>query len=146
MVTEFRHDIEMVCAFTVDESLYGLPVGETVEVVKTPRITPVPGSDPAVAGLVNLRGSVLVAVDARRRLGRECSNEAAVAVVVVAGRSRVALLVDGVSDVVQVKDADRREVPSGMSENTRELTSYVLETPAGLMSVLDAQALWRWGQ
>jgi purine-binding chemotaxis protein CheW len=55
-------------AFHVGDGLYSVPIMETEELARAPHITPVPASDRRVAGLVNLRGKVAVALDLRECL------------------------------------------------------------------------------
>lgn len=55
-------------AFYVGDSLYSVPIGETEELARAPQITPVPAADRRVAGLVNLRGKVAVALNLRECL------------------------------------------------------------------------------
>ena len=52
-------------AFYVGDGLYSVPIHETEELARTPRVTAVPTADPRVAGLVNLRGKVAVALNLR---------------------------------------------------------------------------------
>jgi chemotaxis signal transduction protein len=52
-------------AFYVGDGLYSVPIHETEELARIPRITPVPTVDGRVAGLVNLRGKVAVALNLR---------------------------------------------------------------------------------
>ncbi len=55
-------------AFLVGEDLFAIPVALVQEIGKPVEIFPVPGHDPRVAGLVNLRGRTAVALDLRRAL------------------------------------------------------------------------------
>jgi hypothetical protein len=57
------------CSFTVGGLLFGIDVARVQEVLGTQPVTPVPLAQPSVVGLINLRGQVVTAVDARRRLG-----------------------------------------------------------------------------
>ena len=94
--------------FTLDDKLCGIPVERIVEVLPGRARTPVPLSPPDVAGLVNLRGQVVLSVDLRERLGiprfvTDDDHEQMMVVVLVGGEN-VALLVDTIGDVVEVED------------------------------------------
>lgn len=52
-------------SFLVDGNLFGIPVVLVQEISKPLDLFPVPGHDPRVAGLVNLRGRTAVALDLR---------------------------------------------------------------------------------
>jgi purine-binding chemotaxis protein CheW len=54
---------------------FALPAENVRELVVTPEITPVPGSEPHVCGVINLRGRVIPVVDLRRRLGMSSRRE-----------------------------------------------------------------------
>src|SRR2546423_10431950 len=49
--------------------LFGLPISRVQDVFMPDRITRVPLSAPEIAGVLNLRGRIVTAVDMRRRLG-----------------------------------------------------------------------------
>ncbi|MCB9495688.1 MAG: chemotaxis protein CheW [Fibrobacteria bacterium] len=55
-------------AFLVGKDLFGIPVTLVQEISKPVQIFPVPGHDVRVAGLVELRGRTIVALDLRRCL------------------------------------------------------------------------------
>jgi purine-binding chemotaxis protein CheW len=55
-------------AFLVGGTLFGIPVVLVQEIGKPVDLFPVPGHDPRVAGLVNLRGRTAIALDLRRSL------------------------------------------------------------------------------
>ncbi len=75
--------------------------------------TRVPGAAPAVAGLVNVRGTLVPLVDGRRALGHTAGDGGSVVLLEVAERT-VGMVVDEVLDLVTVGDgewAERRELP-----------------------------------
>src|SRR6202022_4944245 len=49
--------------------LFGLPISRVQDVFMPDRITRVPLSAPEIAGVLNLRGRIVTAIDMRRRLG-----------------------------------------------------------------------------
>lgn len=57
-----------LCAFYVNGHRYGIPVLAVEEIVRPLPITPVPGSDRRLAGIINLRGVSATVVDLRRCL------------------------------------------------------------------------------
>jgi purine-binding chemotaxis protein CheW len=83
------------------------------EVVPAQSATRVPGSAPAVTGLVNVRGVLVPLVDARRALGYAAAEGDSIVLLDVAGRT-AGLLVDEVLDLVTVGDGEwteRRDLP-----------------------------------
>ncbi|MGH8325983.1 MAG: chemotaxis protein CheW, partial [Steroidobacteraceae bacterium] len=79
--------------------------------------TKLPQSPPHVLGVLNLRGSIVPIVDLRMRLDLERAEYTAITVIivlsVVSGSSRrdLGVVVDGVSDVVDVSDSSVRPAP-----------------------------------
>src|ERR1051326_8818596 len=49
--------------------LFGLPISRVQDVFMPDRVTRVPLSAPEIAGVLNLRGRIVTAIDMRRRLG-----------------------------------------------------------------------------
>lgn len=104
------------CTFELAGGLYGVPLERTHEVLRPQPLTRVPLAPPAVAGLLNLRGQIVPALDPRVPLGlgaapagRPASGRGALVVVreasgvatgeVRSGSGLVALLVDDIGDV-----------------------------------------------
>src|SRR5712672_4145922 len=56
--------------------LFGLPISRVQDVFMPDRITRVPLSAPEIAGVLNLRGRIVTAIDMRRRLGLGPAGEA----------------------------------------------------------------------
>ncbi|MCC7491604.1 MAG: chemotaxis protein CheW [Fimbriimonadaceae bacterium] len=62
----------LVCV--LDEQFYGLPAAAVREVVCPPPATALPRRDPAMRGVINLRGQVLPLIDLRTRLGLQADT------------------------------------------------------------------------
>ena len=132
-----------VCTFWVGELLLGIDVDNVVEIARELVPTPVPLSDPSVSGLVNLRGRILTAVDARRLLQLHEPVESddptgGVSIIVAAQDDVVALIVDREGDIVQVADYDREPVPETISVGLRSRVSGAFQVPGALLLVLDS--------
>ncbi|MFO0284031.1 MAG: chemotaxis protein CheW, partial [Acidobacteriota bacterium] len=63
------------CTFYLQDKHYGVPMLEVQEVIRGQSLTPVPLAQPMVEGLMNLRGSIVMCVDLRRRLGLADARE-----------------------------------------------------------------------
>jgi purine-binding chemotaxis protein CheW len=103
--------------FYLGEEEYGIPVLEVREIVGVLPITPVPGAEVSVLGVVNLRGSVISVIDLRTRLGFErapISEESCVVVVdrIDNGKHRVVgVLVDQVAEVRDIEVENTTDLP-----------------------------------
>jgi purine-binding chemotaxis protein CheW len=93
--------------FRLGGALYGVDVTQVQEVLHQQQRTRVPLAPRTVAGLVNLRGQVVLAVDLRARLALpdRAEGDDPMMVVVRVGGETVSLLVDHVGEVVTVGSA-----------------------------------------
>ncbi len=88
----------------VGDQTYAMPLLQIQEIRGWTPVTGLPNADPACLGVLNLRGHVLPVFDARRILGKPtpAPRPQDVIVVAVMEDKPLGLLVDGVSDIVQV--------------------------------------------
>ena len=61
--------------FTTAEQIFGLPIECVQDVFKPSRITRVPLAGPEIAGVLNLRGRIVTAIELRSRLGLGARDE-----------------------------------------------------------------------
>jgi purine-binding chemotaxis protein CheW len=125
--------------FSLGGSLYGVDVTRVQEALRSHVRTRVPLSPPAVAGLVNLRGQVVLTVDLRPRLGLEPLGEDAepmMVVVQVAGEP-VSLLVDEIGDVMEVGPETFEAPPETLDAGLRPLILGAHKLDGRLLLVLD---------
>jgi purine-binding chemotaxis protein CheW len=115
-----------------------VPLEEAREIVHARQLTRLPGALPWVAGLFNLRGTVLTVLDVAVRLGGATSS-GPVIVVAVDERS-VGLRVDGV-DAVVTAEGEEQTVAAARSAEGGVRGAVVL--PDGEALVLDIAALQR---
>lgn len=87
------------CTFQVSDGLYGLDVVRVHEVLRPQPLTRVPLAPPAVAGLLNLRGQIVPAVDLRTLFGFAPLATPGGFVVVRGTDGLTALIVDAIGDV-----------------------------------------------
>jgi purine-binding chemotaxis protein CheW len=128
-----------LATFWLDGDLYGVEVEHVQEVLRSQSITRVPLAPPAVAGLINLRGQVVTAIELRERLGRPArpaGTEAVVIVVRLHGEA-VSLLVDSIADVVDVDLRDFEAPPDTLDGAARDLIRGAYKLAGQLLLALD---------
>ena len=98
--------------FYVGSMLFGVEVYTVQEVIRFQDMTPVPLAARGAAGLINLRGEVVTAIDLRVRFGLPPlpEGQTPMNVVVRVDDEPVSLLVDSIGDVAMVS-ADQFEDP-----------------------------------
>lgn len=132
----------LVLTFTCADVLLGVPVARVEEVLRHHGMTTVPLAPPAVAGLMNLRGQIVLAVDLRARMGLPSRDPGTVPMhVVVRGEGALhSLLVDGIGEVVPIH-ADSERVPDRLASGIRRVATAVHKLPDRLIVALDLDAL-----
>lgn len=113
--------------FRLGNETYGIDVLRVQEVRRHSEIAPVPGADPDVLGIVNLRGSVVTVVDGRSRLGHSPDpiTDATRIVIVDIDGEMIGLLVDEVAEVVYLRRSEIDGSPRVNSDETRRYISGV---------------------
>jgi purine-binding chemotaxis protein CheW len=106
--------------FTVDNINYGVPVEQVREVRDMQSVTPVPGAPSYVEGVTNLRGQIITVFDLRKRLGLPEKKGAGEKILVIdLDKSAVGVVVDAVTEVSTIKEADvekNMEVTSALGD------------------------------
>lgn len=103
--------------FKLADEEYGLPVLKVREIIKMMSITAVPQVPSYVKGVVNLRGKVIPVVDLRLKFGfrpQDYSERTCIIVVEVAlpaSRVMMGIVVDAVSEVLNIAGDEIEETP-----------------------------------
>ncbi len=115
--------------FTLADEEYGIGILKIREIIGMLPITSVPQTPPFVKGVINLRGKVIPVLDLRLRFGMqeiEYSERTCIIVVEIegpAGTVQIGIVVDAVSEVMNIKGEDIEETPTfGVKLNT----AYIL--------------------
>lgn len=129
--------------FLLEEREYGLELFRIQEICGYAPITPIPNLPPHVRGVMNLRGTVLPVIDLRMkfRLPEVTYSKFTVIVIAKVQEKTVGLLVDAVSDVLQVTEDDLRAAPDfGAAVDTRFING-VFQTRDHLAVALNLEKL-----
>jgi purine-binding chemotaxis protein CheW len=127
--------------FFVDGLLFGVNVLHVQEIIRFQPLTPVPMAPDIVAGLINLRGQIVTAIDLRRRLGLSPppKGQLPMNVVVRSAEEVVSLLVDEVDDVMELGEELFEPGPGTLAAPVRGLLHGVYKLPERLLLVLDTE-------
>jgi purine-binding chemotaxis protein CheW len=128
-----------LCTFLMGGLTFGVPVDRVQEVMRFQPMTRVPLANHSIAGLINLRGQIVTAVDLRRRVGMpdRPDDQPPANVVIRADDGGVSLLVDEIGGVIEVNDEDFEEPPNTTPANVRPLLVGVCKLPDRLLLLLD---------
>lgn len=106
-------DERQYVSFVLAEEEYGVPIVKVQEIIRFTQLTRVPHTSEFLEGVLNLRGRVIPVIDLRRRFAlpeAERDRNTRIVVVEVEGRT-VGVIVDGVSEVLQISKADIEPPP-----------------------------------
>jgi purine-binding chemotaxis protein CheW len=129
--------------FQLEDEEYGLEILRVQEIKGYSKITPLPNTPREVKGVMNLRGAVVPIIDLRTRFGlREAEyTRFTVIIVVTIGSKVVGLVVDAVSDVLNVGAKEVVPTPDlGAGVDTTFLTG-IARTGDRLVSLLNVDRL-----
>jgi purine-binding chemotaxis protein CheW len=96
--------VDQFLTFTLQNEEYGIEILKVQEIKGVTKITPIPNAPPFVRGVMNLRGTVVPVVDLRSRFSMDARDYDRFTVIIVVniGEKVVGLVVDTVSDVLNI--------------------------------------------
>ena len=94
--------------FRLGEEIYGIDISVVIEIIGIQPITSVPEVPDYVQGIINLRGKIIPVVDMRLRFKKEfrAYNDRTCIVVIEAEGVLIGLIVDGVSEVLDIPEGN----------------------------------------
>ena len=139
-----RDDQELVTCVLGDIE-FGLNINAVQEIVRLPRITPVPRAPSYVEGVANLRGNVLPIINSRARFGMAPAEnvENNRVVVVELNGTPTGMIVDAVREVMHVSRKDVEEAPPAVHSMDGRFLRGILKLDSGqrLVMLLDHDAV-----
>lgn len=131
-------------AFMLGGEAFAMDIRSIKEVLSFESLTEVPLLPPVVRGVVNLRGAVMPVLDLQVRFGRErttISRRTCIVVVEAGSRDQpmdLGVLVDQVSEVLEIGEVDLEPVPSFGLDLAADLLAGVAKVSGRFVVLLDA--------
>ena len=129
--------------FSLAEEEYGIGILKVKEIIGMMPITAVPRAPGQVRGVINLRGKVIPVVDLRLKFGIEAmayTERTCIIVVEIAlgaGKVFMGIVVDSVSEVVNIRAADVEAAPDFGSKLDTEYILGMAKCGQGVKILLD---------
>jgi purine-binding chemotaxis protein CheW len=129
--------------FTLAEEEYGIGILKIKEIIGMLPITSVPQTPEFVKGVINLRGKVIPVIDLRLRFGiGEIDYTERTCIIVVeiasqAGTVQIGIVVDSVSEVLNVKGDDIADTPTFGTKLDTEYILGMAKMEGGVKILLD---------
>lgn len=124
--------------------LFGLPISQVHDVFVPESVTRVPLAAPEVAGVLNLRGRIVTAIDMRRRLHlpERDENAQVMAVGIEHKGESYGLVIDTVGEVLRLSNSSQEPNPSNLDKRWAEISGGVHRLDGKLMIILDVTKLF----
>lgn len=128
---------------TIGDQLFGLPISRVQDVFVPGKLTPVPLASDDIAGVLNLRGRIVTAIDMRRRLGMADSSrrEESMAVGIDCNGESYGLVIDSIHEVMKLSESTREKVPVNLDSRLARVAAGVHRLDDGLLVILDVDLL-----
>ncbi|PHS27041.1 MAG: chemotaxis protein CheW [Robiginitomaculum sp.] len=130
--------------FEIADQLFGIEVTSIHDVFQPHSLTTVPMAPPEVKGVLNLRGRIVTAIDARERLGMpkpEDKNHQDMAIGVELGNESYGLIIDRVGEVLRLDTSDREALPSNIDPVWQSVSHGIYRLEGQLLIILDIEKM-----
>ena len=126
-------------AFRIGEQEFCVDIMSVREIRGWTPATPLPRAPGFMKGVINLRGAVLPIIDLGARFGLKTSEPTARHVIMVAhvGGRMVGLLVDAVSDIIQLTDEAVQPTPDVASEQVKTFVKGLFAIDGRMISLIE---------
>lgn len=139
-----EHVIHDYLIFQLGGQAFCIHVGQVRDVLRTQKLTHVPLSASAIAGVMNLRGHIVTAVDARIALAIEPADAKGheMNIVVEFRDNLYSIIVDSVRDVITFHASEMDTNPSILEGKLRDISNGVIKRDDELIICLDVARLF----
>ena len=129
--------------FCIGEETYGIAVMQVREVIRVSDITPVPGADEHILGIINLRGNVVTVLDMHRLLALPPADLTDQSRIIISESNDqvIGLLVDSVAEVVYLKASEVEVRPNVGNEDGAKFIRGVHSEGEQLLILIDVDQM-----
>ena len=137
-----------LATFEIDGQLIGIPVLEVEDVLNPMSLTKIPLAKKEIAGLLNLRGRIVTAIDMRTRFGIDGFEkpEEQMSIVVEQKEELYSLLVDLVGDVMNLPKTKFEPTPANLDPKWAEVATGVYRLEGRILVVLSVNKLLEYSE
>ncbi|HEV7179627.1 MAG TPA: chemotaxis protein CheW [Candidatus Baltobacteraceae bacterium] len=130
-----------VVSFRLGNEEYGVDIAQVQEIIRMVDITHVPRAPHFMEGVINLRGQLIPIIDLRTRFGMDRADHTKNTRIIVTEivTKRVGIIVDGVSEVLNIPIENVEEAPEMIAGVGTEYISGVGKVNERLIILLELQ-------
>lgn len=127
----------------IGHELFGIPISRVQNVFVVERLTRVPMAPAHVAGILNLRGRIVTAVDIRPKLGLSRRESAAqpMAIGIDYRGESYGLIIDEIGEVLKLPDSDRAPNPVNLDAGLARFAAGIYQLDSRLLVLLDVDRI-----
>ena len=132
-------EVVQVVSFALGSEEYGVDISQVQEIIRMVEITHVPRAPHFMEGVINLRGQLIPIIDLRTRFGMQRINATKSTRIVVTeiGSKRVGIVVDSVSEVINIPIENVEDAPEMIAGVGTEYIQGVGKIDDRLIIMLD---------
>ena len=118
LADEEAKELVQLVVFRLDEEEYAVEISEIREILRMSEITPMPNAPSFIAGVINVRGKIVVVIDLEKRfnLVRQSKEKSLHIVIAEIDDNTFGAIVDEVTEVLRVPKDAIEEAPGIISE------------------------------
>ncbi|MBL8047763.1 MAG: purine-binding chemotaxis protein CheW [Chthonomonas sp.] len=132
-------ETQQTIVFQLENEFYGVDIFRVNEIIRLREITPIPGTEAHIRGLVNLRGKTIPVIDLKARFGMgSCAEAASTRIIVLdSDDGNVGILVDAVREVLTLATDDIEQAPALVTDLDNEFVRGVAKSANTLITLLN---------
>lgn len=138
---ELNSDTIQYVTVVIGGQLFGLPINKVHDVFMPDSITRVPCSEHEIAGVLNLRGRIVTAINMRCLLGvvDDDENASRMAVGIEYKGESYGFIIDNVGEVLNLSSDSHEATPTNLSKKWTDISAGVHRLEGELMVILDVE-------
>ena len=128
--------------FKLDNEQYGVDIDRVEGIEKEQNVVRVPNSVPYIKGIMNLRGEIIAVYNLRNKFTMNTpAPEHPQYIVVRIGEHKVALEVDGVTEIQNISSEDIFDMPEIVTKGGLLYFEKIIRSKTGLVMLIDVDHL-----
>ena len=134
-------------SFLLHKEIFAVDVKNVIEVLEKQSITEVPDTPEYIVGVLNFRGEILPVFEIRTKFNMPEREKDTYVIIVLElfineKRQLLGAIVDSVVDVLEISDAEIKEVPELGENNKNESIIGMYKSNDGFIMLLDIQSVF----
>lgn len=130
-----------VLSVTIGDHLFGLDIHDIKDVLRRQEATAIPLAGHKIAGLMNLRGTIVTLLHGYACLDLQQDDHATMSIVIEHHKELYGILFDTVGNILELENDVLQPVPPTLDPQWKSLSNGVFRLPEGLMVFLDSHKL-----